>query len=65
MSTSQLRRHANRLGLRLVRYRETSPWFHAYGPFALIDNQTNAVVHYGLDVADVAEIVAGCHPIRG
>lgn len=54
-SESQLRRRAAREGLRLTKFRESSRDYHPYGPYALVDTQTNFLVAYGLDLSDVQE----------
>ena len=54
-SESQLRRRAAREGLRLTKFRESSRDYYPYGPYALVDAQTNFLVAYGLDLPDVRE----------
>ena len=51
-SESQIRRHARREGLTLIKYCESSRWYTQYGPYALAD-QANNLVAYGLDLGDV------------
>ncbi|MFM9033765.1 MAG: hypothetical protein ACKOQ4_05690 [Mycobacterium sp.] len=48
-SESQWRYRAYRRGLRLVKYKRESSAYHRYGPYALVDQATNAVSIAGLD----------------
>ena len=52
-SESRLRRHAHREGLQLRKFRESCRDYYQYGPYALADGSTNALVCWGLDLADV------------
>lgn len=52
---SRLRRHAVREGLLLTKIRESSRWYNTYGPYALVDQATNFLVAYGLDLDEVEE----------
>ena len=52
---SRLRRRATREGLRLTKFRESSRYYHQYGPYALIDADTNFLVAYGLHLDEVEE----------
>lgn len=52
-SESQWRYRAYRRGLRLVKYKRSSPAYEQYGPYALVDRSTNRVVITGLDAAGV------------
>lgn len=54
-SESQWRYRAYRMGLRLVKYKTTSPAYHQYGPYALVDRATNKVRVIGLDAAAVEQ----------
>ena len=55
---SQQRHRAADHGLRIVKYRETSRWFHQYGPYALVDGG-NCIVASGLDADEIrAAVVA-------
>ena len=51
---SQWRYRAYRRGLRLVKYKLSSPGYQQYGPYALIDRTTGRVMVIGLD-ADAVE----------
>ena len=52
---SRLRRRAVREGLRLTKFRESSRWYSTYGPYALVDPETEFLVAYGLDLDEVEE----------
>lgn len=52
-SESQWRYRAYRQGLRLVKYKVTSPAYEQYGPYALVDRTTNRVVRGHLRPSDV------------
>jgi hypothetical protein len=53
-SEAQLRRQARRAGLRVVRFGERSRWYWQYGPYALVDAETDGIVVYGLDADGLA-----------
>lgn len=53
LSITTLRRRAYRQDLRLVSIREGSRWYSTYGPYALADSSTGALVAYGLDLESV------------
>lgn len=53
-SESQWRYRAYRTGLRLVKYKVSSPAYTKYGPYALVDKSTNTLVATNLD-ADAVE----------
>lgn len=53
-SESQWRYRAYRKGLRLVKYKLTSPAYAQYGPYALVDTSTKDIVATNLD-ADAVE----------
>ena len=53
-SVSQWRYRASRKGLRLVKYKQGSPGYAKYGPYALVDPATKRLVATGLD-ADAVE----------
>ena len=53
-SESQWRYRAYRRGLRLVKYKQSSPAYSKYGPYALVDQSTNTVAVTNLD-ADAVE----------
>lgn len=55
---STIRRQANRQGLRLVTYRDGSRWSAQYGPYALADINTNALVAYGMNLEAVTDHLA-------
>lgn len=50
---SQWRYRAYRKGLRLVKYKQGSPAFEQYGPYALVDQSTNRVAAMSLDAEAV------------
>lgn len=52
-SESQWRYRAYRQGLRLVKYKKTSPAYEQYGPYAFVDRSTNRVVRGHLHAHDV------------
>lgn len=52
---NRLRRRAAREGLRLMKLRESSRYYHQYGPYALVDPNTNYLVAYGLHLDEVEE----------
>ncbi len=52
-SESQWRYYAYRRGLRLVKYKKSSPAYEQYGPYALVDRTTNRVVRGHLLAHDV------------
>jgi hypothetical protein len=52
-SESQWRYRAYRRGLRLVKYKQSSPAYQQYGPYALVDKTTNRVTVVGLDAEAV------------
>ncbi len=52
-SESQWRYRAYRQGLRLVKYKKTSPAYEQYGPYALVDRTTNRVFSRHLRAHDV------------
>jgi hypothetical protein len=59
-SESQWRYRANRMGLRLVKYKQSSLAYSQYGPYALVDRTTKLVKFMGLDAGDVERtLVAG------
>ena len=52
-SESQWRYRAYRKGLRLVKYKESSPAYSKYGPYALVDQTTNTIAATNLDAEAV------------
>lgn len=52
-SESQWRYRAYRKGLRLVKYKQDSPAFSKYGPYALVDQSTNTMAATDLDAEAV------------
>lgn len=52
-SESQWRYRAYRKGLRLVKYKQTSPAYTKYGPYALVDQRTNVLAAAQLDAEAV------------
>jgi hypothetical protein len=58
-SVTELRRRARAEGLTLIKYRESSRWYHDYGPYALIDAVSNCVVARGMDREAVARELTG------
>lgn len=52
-SESQWRYRAYRKGLRLVKYKQGSPGYEQYGPYALVDQATKQVIATGLDAEAV------------
>ena len=54
-SESQWRYRAYRRGLRLVKYKQTSPAFERYGPYALFDRATKTIVATNLDAEAVEQ----------
>lgn len=52
-SESQWRYRAYRRGLRLVKYKQNSPAYTKYGPYALVDQKTNVLTASRLDAAAV------------
>ena len=53
-SESQLRSRARAEGLKLIKYRENSRWYHQYGPYALTDpTMSNCLVAWGMDLETV------------
>ena len=47
------RYRAYRRGLRLVKYKRNSPGYNKYGPYALLDQRTNALAAAKLDAEAV------------
>ena len=60
-SESQWRYRAYRKGLRLVKYKESSPAYTKYGPYALIDRSTNALAAAHLDAEAVEQELFRTH----
>lgn len=59
-SESQWRYRAYRKGLRLVKYKQSSPAYSKYGPYALVDQSTNTIAATNLDAEAVErELFAG------
>ena len=54
-SESQWRYRAYRRGLRLVKYKQSSPAYSKYGPYALVDQSTNQIAATNLDAAAVEQ----------
>ena len=52
-SESQWRYRAYRKGLRLVKYKQNSPAYTKYGPYALVDQRTNTLAAAQLDADGV------------
>ena len=52
-SESQLRSRARAEGLKLIKYRENSRWYHDYGPYALVDPATTGLIAWGMDLETV------------
>lgn len=52
-SESQWRYRAYRRGLRLVKYKQDSPAYTKYGPYALVDQRTNSLAASQLDAEAV------------
>lgn len=52
-SESQWRYRAYRKGLKLVKYKQDSPAYAKYGPYALIDQATNRITAVNLDAEAV------------
>lgn len=52
-SESQWRYRAYRKGLRLVKYKQSSPAYSKYGPYALVDQSTNTIAATNLDAEAV------------
>lgn len=52
-SESQWRYRAYRRGLRLVKYKQSSPAYSKYGPYALVDQSTNTIAATNLDAEAV------------
>ena len=52
-SESQWRYRAYRKGLRLVKYKQASPAYSKYGPYALVDKATNSIAAINLDAEAV------------
>lgn len=52
-SESQWRYRAYRRGLRLVKYKLSSPAYTKYGPYALVDQKTNTLAAAQLDADGV------------
>ena len=52
-SESQLRRRAQKNGLKLTKIREQSRDYPQYGPCMLVDPYVNCLVAWGMDLADV------------
>ena len=48
-SESQWRYRAYRKGLRLVKYKQSSPAYSKYGPYALVEQSTNRIAATNLD----------------
>ena len=56
-SESQWRYRAYRRGLRLVKYKQSSPAYTKYGPYALVDQRTNALAAAQLDADGVERVL--------
>lgn len=56
-SESQWRYRAYRKGLRLVKYKLSSPAYTKYGPYALVDKTTNSIVATNLDAEAVEQML--------
>lgn len=54
-SESQWRYRAYRNGLRLVKYKQSSPAYAKWGPYALVDQSTNKLVALNLDAQAVEQ----------
>ncbi len=54
-SESQWRYRAGRMGLRLVKYKQSSPAYRQYGPYALVDTTAKGVKFMGLDANAVEQ----------
>ena len=54
-SESQWRYRAYRNGLRLVKYKQSSPAYAKWGPYALVDQSTNKLVAMNLDAQAVEQ----------
>lgn len=52
-SESQWRYRAYRRGLRLVKYKQASPAYEKFGPYALFDQSTNTLAALRLDAEAV------------
>lgn len=52
-SESTLRRRALRHGERLIKVRENSRHYMQFGPYMLVDLQTNAVTAAGMELGDI------------
>ena len=52
-SESQWRYRAYRRGLRLVKYKQSSPAYSKYGPYALVEQSTNTIAATNLDAEAV------------
>jgi len=62
-SESQWRYRAYRKGLRLVKYKQASPAYQQFGPYALFDQSTNTLTALRLDAEAVEhELFAGDGP---
>ena len=42
-------------GLQLIKVHSNSPWYELYGPYMLVDPDTNYIIDAGLDADDVLE----------
>ena len=58
-SESQWRYRAYRQGLRLIKYKKSSPAYEQYGPYALADMATNRVIKVNLRSIDVEQALFG------
>lgn len=58
-SESQWRYRAYRQGLRLVKYKKTSPAYEQYGPYGLVDRTSNRVIRKHLRPTDVESVLFG------
>lgn len=64
-SESQWRYRAYRKGLRLVKYKQDSPAYSKYGPYALVDQSTNSVTATNLDAHAVERaLFAGANELQ-
>lgn len=62
-SESQWRYRAYRMGLRLVKYKQGSPAYSKYGPYALVDQSTNSMAATNLDAEAVEKTLFTSAPV--
>jgi hypothetical protein len=64
-SESQWRYRASRMGLRLVKYKQSSPAYRQFGPYALVDTTARRSKLMGLDARAVERTLFASQDTQG